>query len=200
MDMFLATPQSSSPAKLNSCSQIGEASRQQAITAQTEMTSLVGFLSSCSSILLEDSFADSFADSLADSLAVPLTDSLTAFSCCFSPRFSRWFSHRILFLFLSQILLPILLPDSLARFAYQICLLDLLGGFAHWICGSVFHTGSCRWMLSLLIIHFSLVANFKYILSMLSLDVTSFCVWSLLFLNCVNGYVSPCMVNLRLRE
>jgi len=66
---LLASDSSSSPAKLNSRSRIDEASRQQAITAQTEMMSLLGFPSSCCLIVSVDSFADSLANALTDSLA-----------------------------------------------------------------------------------------------------------------------------------
>ena len=65
---------------------------------------------------------------------------------------------------------------SLAGFSRRIHSLDSLGGFSRWIRESEFHTGPCRRMLSLLTTHFSLVANFKCILCMLSLDVPSFSV------------------------
>ena len=76
------------------------------------------------------------------------------------------------------------LADSLAGFARRIrspilslfLSLDSAAGFAHWIRGSEFRTGSCRRMLSLLTIHFSLAANFKCILCMLTLNGRSFCV------------------------
>jgi len=83
---LLASDSSRTPAKLNSCSQIGEASRKQVITAQMEMVSLVGFPSSCCTILSVESLAHSLTDTLTDSLArfsqgIHSLYSLTEFSC-----------------------------------------------------------------------------------------------------------------------
>ena len=121
-------------------------------------------------------YLDSLADSFTGSSHCLLLDSLAAFT--------SW----------------ICFVDMLAKFTLCILLQDSLGALVHWICTSEFHTSPCHQMLSLLTIHFSLVANFKCILCILSLDVPSFRVWRLLFLNFVNRYFSPCMMNLRLCE
>ena len=117
---LLASDSSSSPAKLNSCSRIGEASRQQAITAQTEMMSLVGFPSSCCSILSVDSFADSRANAL--------TNSLVRFSQGVNSLYSR--VDALVDSLVGSLVDSVAdsLPDSLAECTCWICALDSFTG------------------------------------------------------------------------